>query len=299
MSRYVGYDHDPLPPDPFRLSFGPPKREPRRKPAQGVSQGAALAPAPVAKLPSIPSKPRVRAYEPAPTLARAPIAHPVVPPAPPPIAAKVAAPIAAEPAPRAEPAKPAPLLAAPRPGHAQVAGRPMLPPEPRPARLLRGERAPRAPQVQAFPTLRPLLAQAPSPQPSPLPSPLPSPMSRPVPSPRPSIGQTPGGGALAALAQATRALAGWPLLVLQAVAAGLLLGPLSLVLGWLGLPGSAAEFLMTWPGRQAWQLFGGADAMVLYWLLLGPLAWVLTAPPSWRLPLLLPGVLYWVWQLLA
>ena len=31
--HYVGYDDDPLPPDRFRMSFGPPKRQPKRQPA--------------------------------------------------------------------------------------------------------------------------------------------------------------------------------------------------------------------------------------------------------------------------
>lgn len=41
--------------------------------------------------------------------------------------------------------------------------------------------------------------------------------------------------------------------------------PLAYAAGWLGLPGSGAEFLSTPVGQEAWILVGGPDAAWLYW----------------------------------
>ncbi len=133
--------------------------------------------------------------------------------------------------------------------------------------MLREERVPRAQQLQNFPTLLPLL--------EPPPHPAAATQHRPV------------------VDKMASGLGQWHWAALHALAAGLGLGPISQVLGWLGLPSNAAEFLMTWLGRQAWQLFGGADAMGLYWMMLAPLAWLVTAPRRARLPLLGLGAFYW------
>jgi len=55
--HYVGYDDDPLPPDRFRMSFGPPKRKPKRQPepvALAPPRPVIVAPRPVVVAPPPP-----------------------------------------------------------------------------------------------------------------------------------------------------------------------------------------------------------------------------------------------------
>jgi hypothetical protein len=135
---------------------------------------------------------------------------------------------------------------------------------PRPARVLKPQLEPRGQGVQDFPTWKPR------------PAPVAHLPERPI----------------QAAAGSPRRL---PALVLHAVAALALLAPLGWLLGWLGLPHSAAEFLMTAPGRAAWRAFGGPDAMVLYWVVLFPPALALSYLRALRAPLLAVAALYWCW----
>lgn len=198
MARYVGYEHDPLPPDRFRVSFGPP---PRRRPQRDAA--LELPPRPVLVPP---------------------------PPAPPPPAAVAAAPAA-------------------------------------PLRLLRPQRQPRQAVATPFPTWKPL------------------------PEPKRHIPEHP----LVAALEVLDAMPRWQRLGLRLLAALLLLAPVAWLAGWVGLPHSPAEFLMTAPGRLAWRHLGGPDAMVLYWLLLFPVAFGLASARPLRWPLLGLGAMYWAW----
>lgn len=76
----------------------------------------------------------------------------------------------------------------------------------------------------------------------------------------------------------------------------ILVGPLGWLLGWLGLPSNAPEFLMTGMGRMAWRTFGGPDAMALYWLLVAPLALAATYVQRARRPLTWLAAFWWTWQ---
>ncbi len=131
--HYVGYEDDPLPPDRFRMSFGPPKRKPKRQP------------------------------DPVPLAPPRPV---IVPPRPRMVAPAAAAPVAPKPA--AAPPRPRPQ--APVWTAAPTAAPARLPPPPEAAaraepeqaaramKVLRPQLEPRGQQVTSFPTWKPLPA---------------------------------------------------------------------------------------------------------------------------------------------
>jgi hypothetical protein len=223
--HYVGYDDDPLPPDRFRMSFGPPKRKPKRQPD----------PVPLAPPRPVIVPPRPQVVAPAPVVRAA-----------------------------AEPVRPRPAA----PAWAQV---PAPPPPEGPARamkVLRPQLEPRGQQVTSFPTWKP----------------LPAPVVRlPV-------------HPVAAVEQVARALPAPALLALRVLGALLLLAPLGWLAGWVGLPATSADFLMTGLGRLAWRALGGPDAMLLYWVLIFPASLALSFVSRLAWPLLGLGVFYWSWD---
>jgi hypothetical protein len=214
--HYVGYEDDPLPPDKFRMSFGPPKRKPKLQ-----SQPVPLAP------------PRPVIVAPRPV---------VVAPPPPPSAPKPQPPRTTRPAP------------------AEAVNRSI--------KVLRPQLEPRGQQVSSFPTWKPL------------PAPVVRLPAHPV----------------EAVEAATRSLPVPALHALRLLSALLLLAPLGWLVGWFGLPATSADFLMTGIGRLAWRGLGGPDAMLLYWVLLFPVALALSYVGRLAWPLLGLGVFYWSWE---
>jgi hypothetical protein len=85
--------------------------------------------------------------------------------------------------------------------------------------------------------------------------------------------------------------------VRMTVLAAAVMAPMACLAGWLGLPGSAPEFLMTAPGLLAWQLFGGADALMLYYVLVFGLSLGALALRPARRPLAALAGAYWGWTL--
>ncbi len=246
MARFVGYDHDPLPADRFKLSFGPPRQAAKRKPQ----------PEPVPQAPPPPPRPELAQPR--------PVAVP-----------KVAIPrvIVARSAPVPVAKAPEPVVAAPAP--------PPIPQPPRLNRVLRPQLEPRRQPVQNFPTWKP----------------MPAPVVRLNPAPAVQAKAKPRAEAAAGpwVPELAPDMARWLVPVLHVLAALALLAPLGWALGWLGLPASPADFVMTGLGRLAWRGLGASASLALYWVALFPLALGLTLPHQAWAALTGLGVLYWSW----
>ncbi len=75
----------------------------------------------------------------------------------------------------------------------------------------------------------------------------------------------------------------------------LLLHPLAYAALWCGLPGTAADFLMTAPGREAWLVLGPTYSGLSYWALVLVAALALQALRPLEPVLILLAGGYWVW----
>jgi hypothetical protein len=165
-----------------------------------------------------------------------------------------------------------------------------------------------APQPAAAPRpariIRPAIAARAAPQPS-------FPTWRPLPEPRASRAAAPSVPAAAAAAVTLDELPAFippslpvpratprraPLdqlaLLLRMAVALPATGPISYLAGWVGLPGSGPDFLMTGLGRVAWAALGGPNGMVVYWVLLF-VGSCLAATPKLLQPLIWLSIGYW------